>query len=95
MPRSKATEPPLILRLKEISASLRRIAKTDRMVQRGSKGDKQIHFFYEGAIQAGTMAARLIDEAISNHALSFSPGSRADRKPRSAPFSLRKKGARS
>jgi len=73
MPRSKAPEQPLIVRLKEISATLRRIAKTDRMIRRESKKvspkDRAafIDAFYEGAIQSGTLAARLIDQALQLH----------------------------
>jgi hypothetical protein len=77
---------PLIARLREISASLRRIARTDRLVQREAKKGSDISQFYEGAIQAGTMAARLIDEAVRQ----FSLSGRGRAGAASAPFFKRK-----
>lgn len=68
MPRSSRSKDPLLVRLKEVVDSLRRIAKTDRMVRRQARrGDKFIQGFYLGAIQAGTMSAKLIEDAVRIH----------------------------
>jgi hypothetical protein len=80
MSGSKPRQEPLITRLREISYSLRRLAKTDRMVQREAKKgpskfqQARIESFYEGAIQSGTMAAKLIEEAIRLHPLTGAKG---------------------
>lgn len=87
------SEHPLVVRLREIGQKLQSITETDKaMLNASKKGERYIKGFYEGAIQNGTLAAKLLREAIRLFPLS--PESvRTDANP-GAGRSIRKGGKR-
>lgn len=68
--RLQKREHPLIVRLREITHKLQSITETDKSMRSASaKGETYIRGFYAGAIQNGTLAAKLIEQAIKNYPL--------------------------
>ncbi len=76
MSRSKEPEHPLILRLRVIMERLQSITETDKLMRKGVKGQAAIKGFYEGAIQNGSLAAKLIDAAIKQFPITPVTGAR-------------------
>ncbi|HEV3026009.1 MAG TPA: hypothetical protein VG457_00465 [Planctomycetota bacterium] len=58
---------PLVVRLREISAVLRKISEIEGQLSGDAPAAGKVSSFYEGSRLASSNAAKLIDDAIAEH----------------------------